>query len=110
MLFDHGSDSITAFLIAIQFVHILGIYHPLLVIGLMFGFIAITEFCALWTQYCTGIFRLGRINCIDEGLPMYALMCFLAPVLEIRYYANQYHVFGTYLEEFVVFMSGLLCV
>lgn len=30
-------------------------------------------FSAMWSQYSTGHFRLGRVNPVDEGLPGYAI-------------------------------------
>ena len=65
MLIDHGLDSISGFLIGMQAGHIMGVFDPFLYVAILFSFIAITFFFALWTQYSTGIFRLGRINAID---------------------------------------------
>ena len=109
MVFDHGSDSITGFLLGIQFGQMVGIWDPIFFLCLMFFFIAITYFCAMWTQYCTGFFRLGRINVVDEGLPSYALACFLAPTLKFSYYANQQHIYGTWAQELFTVLAVLLC-
>lgn len=66
-------------------------------------------FCAMWTQYCTGIFRLGRINAVDEGLPVYALFCFIAPSINVNIF-NEHHWYGKYNEEFIYTLGILLMV
>lgn len=40
---------------------------------LIYTFVMLVYFSAMWAQYSTGFFRLGRINPVDEGLPGYAL-------------------------------------
>lgn len=56
-----------------------------------------TYFCAMWSQYSIGHFKLGRINPIDEGLPVYALFSLIATQFDIKIF-GQYHVYGTYGE------------
>ena len=86
MLFDHGSDAISAFLISLQtmkFLKILGTYGILTI----FSFVMCVYFTAMWSQYCIGFFRLGRINPVDEGLPAYAFLAFLVGFFDLNYFA-----------------------
>jgi hypothetical protein len=42
-------------------------------VAIIFVFVMLVYFSAMWAQYSTGHFRLGRINPVDEGLPGYAI-------------------------------------
>lgn len=68
MLFDHGCDSSSSWICGISELCVLGMgTNPL-----SYYAIIIANFCgfynAMWAQYHCGVFRLGRINAIDEGL------------------------------------------
>lgn len=65
MLFDHGTDALASFLIAIQVLDILQIHSGILRILSIFGLVMTVYFCAMWSQYSTGFFRLGLINPVD---------------------------------------------
>ena len=41
--------------------------------AVVFVFVMLVYFSAMWSQYSTGYFRLGRVNPVDEGLPGYAI-------------------------------------
>ncbi len=96
MLFDHGSDAVTAFLLAIQVLKILKISYGLQLLSI-FMFIMNTYFCAMWSQYCVGYFKLGRVNPVDEGLPFYAIMCLVATQFDLSQ-LSKHHIFGSYAE------------
>lgn len=59
MLFDHGADAVIAFLLAIQVMEILQISSPAVKIFTLAGLVMLIYFCALWSQYSIGYFRLG---------------------------------------------------
>lgn len=68
MLFDHGCDSSSSWICGISELCVLGMgNNPLsyyaIIIANYLGF-----YNAMWAQYHCGVFRLGRINAIDEGL------------------------------------------
>jgi ethanolaminephosphotransferase len=94
MLFDHGSDAVAAFLISIQ---VLKILHAPFWIQLLslYVFIMSTYFCAMWSQYCVGFFKLTRINPVDEGLPIYAIFCLIGTQVDLKILRQQ-HIIGTY--------------
>ena len=94
MLFDHGADAVSAFIIALQFMKIIHLSYEMRLFTI-FIFIMNTYFCAMWSQYCVGFFRLGRINPIDEGLPFYALSCLVATKYDLSKFST-YHIYGTY--------------
>jgi len=73
MLFDHGVDSLVSFMITLQILEIIRMRNFNIIIFVVFLFIMAVFFSALWNQYSTGVFKLGRINPVDEGLPAYAL-------------------------------------
>ena len=77
MLFDHGADAVSTFLITIQVMEILQIRSGTDKIGVIYGMVMISYFCAMWSQYSTGVFKLGVINPIDDGLPGYALFAIM---------------------------------
>lgn len=54
----------------------------------------------MWSQYSVGYFKLGRVNPVDEGLPLYALFCLMATQIDF----TTYHIVGTYGEEFIYFL------
>ncbi|KAL4460927.1 hypothetical protein ABPG74_016399 [Tetrahymena malaccensis] len=68
MLFDHGCDAVATWMVVMNTLAILQIesirfqYYVILFIGL------IPFYFAMWSQYHLGVFRLGYINAVDEGL------------------------------------------
>lgn len=93
MLFDHGSDAISAFLISSQMLKIFGLNYYMRISSL-FGFIMLIYFIAMWSQYSVGYFRLGRINPVDEGIPAYALTVIIFTQIDLKIFQKQ-HIFGT---------------
>ncbi len=83
MLFDHGVDSLASFMITLQILEILKMNNQTLIIFSLFTFIMTVFFSALWNQYSTGVFKLGRINPVDEGLPAYALTAVFACFIDL---------------------------
>lgn len=65
MLFDHGVDSLSSFMITLQMLEIFRINNQDIIVLSLFVFIMTVFFCALWNQYSTGVFKLGRINPVD---------------------------------------------
>jgi hypothetical protein len=106
MLFDHGSDALSAFIISGQVLKMAGVSASLSIFAI-YVFVMSNYFCAMWSQYAVGYFRLGRINPVDEGLPAYALLCLLTMMIDQTQLRN-YHYFGTYSEEFVFSLVVLL--
>ena len=100
MLFDHGSDSISAFLISLQVLKIFKV-SPTLSILTVFAMTMSIYLIAMWSQFAIGYFRLGRINPVDEGLPAYALLALIAAFIDTSY-LQDYHWVGTYGEEFIM--------
>ncbi len=77
MLFDHGTDAVASFLISIQVIEFLRIENYFFKISVIFVFVMLVYFSAMWSQYSTGHFRLGRVNPVDEGLPGYSIVAIL---------------------------------
>jgi hypothetical protein len=48
----------------------------------------------MWSQYCIGYFKLGRINPVDEGLPFYSLFSLIATQMDLKIF-KQHHIYGT---------------
>ena len=94
MLFDHGSDAVSAFLISAQVLKILGVSYQFRILAL-YVFVMQVYFCAMWSQYSVGYFKLGFVNPVDEGLPVYAIACLIATQVDITF-LRQYHIYGTY--------------
>ena len=94
MLFDHGSDVFAGFLLAGQTIKMFKLEGATGIIG-VFWFIQSIFFLAMWMQYSIGFFRLGRLNPVDEGLPMYALLAIIMSFID-RTHIGDYHIYGTY--------------
>jgi hypothetical protein len=107
MLFDHGTDAVASFLISIQVLTLLEIKSTGLQLFCLFTFVMLIYFCAMWSQYSVGYFRLGRINPVDEGLPSYAIVTLLSLFLPVGFW-NQYHWLGRYNEETVTLLGVLV--
>lgn len=65
MLFDHGTDAVASFLISMQVIEFIRIDDPFHRVMVVFVFVMLVYFSAMWAQYSTGHFRLGRINPVD---------------------------------------------
>jgi len=66
-------------------------------------------FSALWNQYSTGVFKLGRINPVDEGLPAYALGSLLFLFISSEGF-DEFHIFAPLNQEILSFMGVVLVV
>lgn len=67
MLFDHGCDAVATFVIGINFLCLFKFgswwMSPIIIsIGIS------SVYFAMWSNYYTGTFKLGRVNGVDEGL------------------------------------------
>lgn len=65
MLCDHGVDSLVSFMLTLQFLEIIRMKNFNIIIFVVFIFIMAVFFSALWNQYSTGVFKLGRVNPVD---------------------------------------------
>jgi ethanolaminephosphotransferase len=97
MLFDHGADAVSSFLLAMQVMKICQLSYGFQLVA-VYVLVMNLYFCAMWSQYCVGYFKLGRINPVDEGLPMYAIFCLVASQIDFK----TQHIYGTYGEEFIL--------
>ena len=81
MLFDHGSDCISAFLIGLSVLKILALTDKTVIVFIIITHVLSVYFCAMWNQFHTYNFELGMINPVDDGIPMVALFaignCFI---------------------------------
>jgi len=93
MLFDHGADALSSFLLGVQVMKILQL-SPSFQLFTIFSFIMGSYFCAMWSQYCVGMFKLSRVNPVDEGLPFYSICCLVATQIDLGF-MNDYHLIGT---------------
>lgn len=64
MLFDHGADAVSAFFLAVQVMKILKLSYSMQLFCI-YTMIMNLYFCAMWSQYTVGYFKLGRINPVD---------------------------------------------
>lgn len=109
MLFDHGVDSLCSFMLTLQFLEIIRIKDFNVIIFCIFVFIMAVFFSALWNQYSTGVFKLGRINPVDEGLPALALGS-LSFIFISTEGLGEFHVFAPLNQEILICLGGVLVV
>lgn len=86
MLFDHGTDALCSFLISSQVLELMEVRSGNVKIFVLFIFVMLIYFAAMWSQYCIGFFRLGRINPVDEGLPCYAIYAICSIFLPFNFW------------------------
>lgn len=81
MLFDHGSDCISSFMIGVSVLRILAVTDKTIVIFIIITHVLSVFFTCMWNQFHTFNFELGMINPVDDGIPTVALLaignCFL---------------------------------
>jgi ethanolaminephosphotransferase len=77
MLFDHGSDSLCSFLIGMSVLKILCVTNRTLMLFIIITHVLSVFFCAIWSQYNTNNFELGRVNPVDDGIPTVAIVAIL---------------------------------
>lgn len=68
MLFDHGCDTTTSWIIGLMIANILRLENSYLTFIVVLLSAYIGFFFAMWSQYHTGEMRLAKINAIDEGI------------------------------------------
>jgi ethanolaminephosphotransferase len=93
MMFDHGVDSLCSFMLALQFLEIIRMTNFNIIILVLFVFIMLPFFSALWNQYSTGNFKLGRVNPVDEGLPSLAIGALLFLFIPTDHLSD-FHIFA----------------
>jgi hypothetical protein len=108
MLFDHGADAVISFLLAIQVMELMQVQSASLKIAVLFCAVMVIYFCALWSQYSVGFFRLGVVNPVDEGLPAYALFAIANIFIPFTFW-NTTNSIGAYNYIFLLFLLGLAC-
>jgi hypothetical protein len=107
MLFDHGADAVTSFILGIQVLELIQLTNANFKVLTMFGMLALTYFCAMWAQYSTGVFKLGVVNPVDEGLPGYAIFALSCIFIPYQFWNTQ-HIFGTYNMELMTVLWVLM--
>lgn len=95
MLFDHGTDAVASFFLSIQFLELMELTDNFLKIVVIFVFVMLIYFCAMWSQYSTGVFRLERINPVDEGLPGFAIIALICIFLPKGFWKREWAL-GSY--------------
>lgn len=65
MLFDHGADALSTFMLSLQMLELLHVPNPYLKILTMSGMVMLAYFCIIWSQYSVGYFKLGSVNPVD---------------------------------------------
>lgn len=64
MIFDHGTDAFAAFLVGLEAMKMMHVSYTFQLVMVPVFFMT-QYFCAMWSQYCIGCFKLGRINPVD---------------------------------------------
>jgi hypothetical protein len=81
MLFDHGSDCISSFMIGVCVLKILAMTDKTMIIFVVITHVLSVFFAAMWNQFHTFSFELGKINPVDDGIPAVAILaisnCFI---------------------------------
>jgi ethanolaminephosphotransferase len=77
MLFDHGSDSLSSFLIGMSVLKILSVTNRTVMLFVIITHVLSVFFCAIWSQYNTNNFELGAVNPVDDGIPTVAVIALI---------------------------------
>ena len=57
---------------------------------MLFGMVMMCYFCAMWAQYSTGVFKLGVVNPVDDGLPSYALFALISIFIPYTWWNTEF--------------------
>lgn len=106
MIFDHGTDAFVAYFIGLQAMKLFHLDYRFQ-ISLIPVFLMSQYFCVMWSQYCIGYFKLGRVNPVDEGLPMYALLFLVGSQIDLSI-MDKFHWVAPYGYEFIYGLIFLL--
>ena len=58
--------------------------------AMLFGMVMMCYFCAMWAQYSTGVFKLGVVNPVADGLPSYALFALIAIFIPYTWWNTEF--------------------
>lgn len=92
MLFDHGSDSLSSFLIGMSVLKILSVTNRTLMLFIIITHVLSVFFCAIWSQYNTNNFELGTINPVDDGIPTVAVVALVNCLIPEDFWTRQLFV------------------
>ncbi|CAD8164150.1 unnamed protein product [Paramecium pentaurelia] len=95
MLMDHGSDCTATWIAGLLYINAFKItftpFNMLTAIGVSFlGF-----YFGVYCQQHTGVFQLGVINGVDEGLPILQLFFLITAVMSSQFWLNQIQITNT---------------
>lgn len=89
MLFDHGCDAMSCFLLAFSVVRIMMITNEKLLLFGIFLAVLMTFYMSVWAQYHSkGVMHLGnssfnsgKINAVDDGIPLIYFLGFFSAIV-----------------------------
>lgn len=109
MLFDHGSDSLSSFLIGMSVLKILSVTNRTLMLFIIITHVLSVFFCAIWSQYNTNNFELGTINPVDDGIPSVAVVALLNCIIPEDFWTRQLFVSSLNIELIIFLVIPLFC-
>jgi ethanolaminephosphotransferase len=86
MLFDHGCDSLTSWIMGLMLVVCFGVGNGRLSFFAILFAAQVPFFLAMRAQYFIGVFRLSYINGVDEGLVIVEIWFFVTGFLGIEFW------------------------
>ncbi|KRX00923.1 hypothetical protein PPERSA_09529 [Pseudocohnilembus persalinus] len=89
MLFDHGCDSVITWILYLTMINVLQLGHNWIPYFCGIFISQISFYMAQWAQYHAGVFKLGYINAIDEGLVLVEANYIFTAIVGQQFWSNQ---------------------
>lgn len=109
MLFDHGSDCISSFMIGVSVIRILAVTDKAMVIFIIITHVLSVFFTAMWNQFHTFNFELGMINPVDDGIPTVALLAIGNCFIDHTMWNTNFAVTTVNVDFLLFLLAPLIC-
>ncbi|EAR92829.1 CDP-alcohol phosphatidyltransferase (macronuclear) [Tetrahymena thermophila SB210] len=107
MLFDHGCDSVVTWMFGMCVANAFHISDKRLIYWAVLILALIPFYTAQWSQYHVGVFKLGRINAIDEGLILVQLVFLISAIFGQQIWRTE-GPFGLEIGSFFILIVSIM--
>jgi hypothetical protein len=108
MLFDHGSDSLSSFLIGMSVLKILSVTNRTVMLFVIITHVLSVFFCAIWSQYNTNNFELGAVNPVDDGIPTVAIVALINCLIPEDFWTRKFLFTSVNIELLIILIIPLM--
>ena len=109
MLFDHGSDCLSSFMIGVSVLKILAVTEKSIIVFIIITHVLSVFFTAMWNQFHTFNFELGMINPVDDGIPTVALLAIGNCFIDHSVWNSNFAVRTVNVDFLLFLLAPLIC-